>query len=180
MAPTGLNNTVSELFGHGYEPAKGSSDPRSLDENTPVIQIIGRSDAHRRLRDLLQSKSMKASVFLADRGSLPKNQPIISVTCEFPEGQKINRLVMMAAPGIEIRGSNRMPAKCRFIGIDVDRDGRFLEIKFQTLPGYDLNLKEGSEHSLPAVWFVVVDTDHGRVELLNSKLDPKTHLRTKL
>lgn len=176
MAPTGLNNTVSELFGHGFEPPHGSSDPRSFDDNTPVVQIIGRSEAHRRLYNLLGSK-LKATVCLAERSPQGGMPPVISVTCEFSEEQRINRLVMMAKPGIEIKGSNRLSAKCRLIGLEIGQNGNVLELRFQPSPGYELNLKEGKEHSLPAIWFVVVETDHGRVEIMNSKLDSKMHLR---
>jgi len=177
MTPAGLNN-VSDLFGAG-EPEKGSPNPvpsqeESLAEapehKTPVIAIIGNSEAEKRLMAALSQKGIVVSV-------LHYGDKMISVVCEYPEGGSPDLLAALAKPVVELVGGEDLPIKCDLLEIETNR--MFLEMKLMP-EAVRLNWRERPGHNLPAVKEVVVHTRHGKLALANSSYDALNFPRLRL
>jgi hypothetical protein len=170
MTPAGLNNVI-DLFG-AVPPEKGSPNPvpsqeepfaEAPESKTPVIAIIGNSEAELRLMAALSQKGIVISV-------LHLGNKMISVVCEYPEAGSPDLLAALARPLVELVGGENRSIKCDLIEIETNRI--FLEMRMTPKEAYVLDWRERrGGHYLPAVKEVVVHTRHGKLVLANSSYD---------
>ena len=162
MTPSGLAKVL--VFPGVIAPVQGS--PKSvLSKENPVAKastvtsIDGQARVDRCFADTLGWKTNVVSVLKAGEG-------MISVIVETPLAHKIDPIIAMACPTVEICGREKLFTKCSVVDVKV-RDG-YLELLIEPSAAYILNWIEGAEHALLAVWMVKVHVgDRPAIELIN-------------